>query len=493
MSTDSIALRLSGMFTLVAAVIFLVIGWTLYYQVDKGLGLLPEAELDARYSVLDSALNRLGTPEHWAKISAKLTLLREEDSRIRFWVVSGDPHYEFGEPDARIRAFAEGAEGVQDLTLDGNNFPTKVLVRELPAKDERPALRFLIGIDTEAVWQTQRHLLMLLVGLAVVGILLAAALGYWVARIGLKPLITLSEEAQKLMPPRLSGRLRLSSLPPELKQFASAFNTTLERVEIAYERLESFNADVAHELRSPLTNLIGQTQVALTRGRSADDYFEVLQSNLEELERLRSIIMDMLFLASADQGSKATELSSSSLADEVATTLDYLDFILEDAGVRVQVSGDATVQIEKAHMRRALINLINNAVQHSAKGQTIHVHIDQSESGVSIGVANQGREIAAEHLPRLFERFFRVDPSRRNSGANHGLGLAIVKAIALMHGGNVFVRSADGVNTFGMHLPARDGFGETMVNRCADDDRSGVPPGTEPSAGVSFGKATPKV
>jgi heavy metal sensor kinase len=247
--------------------------------------------------------------------------------------------------------------------------------------------------------------------------------------------------------------LRLASLPPELNQFVNSFNSTLERVEQAYSRLESFNADVAHELRSPLTNLIGQTQVALTRGRSAEHYFEVLQSNLEELERLRSIINDMLFLASADQGSKATKLSESSLADEVATTLDYLDFILEDAQVQVRVHGDARVQIEKAHLRRALINLLSNAVQHTAPGQVIDVNIDVLEHQVAIGVTNPGDVIASEHLPRLFERFYRVDASRSNSGANHGLGLAIVKAIALMHGGDVFVRSDVSGNTFGITLP----------------------------------------
>jgi two-component system heavy metal sensor histidine kinase CusS len=286
-----------------------------------------------------------------------------------------------------------------------------------------------------------------------VGILLASALGYWVARIGLKPLVSLSLEAQKLAPPRLSGRLQLSSLPPELDQFVTSFNSTLERVEQAYSRLESFNADVAHELRSPLTNLIGQTQVALTRGRSAEHYFEVLQSNLEELERLRSIINDMLFLASADQGSKATELTCASLAEEVATTLDYLDFILEDAQVQVEVHGDASAPIEKAHLRRALINLLHNAVQHTGPGQVIRVDIHGDEQQASVGVANPGGAIADEHLPKLFERFYRVDASRSNSGANHGLGLAIVKAIALMHGGSVFVRSEGGINTFGINLP----------------------------------------
>ncbi|RON62437.1 heavy metal sensor histidine kinase [Pseudomonas fluorescens] len=453
MSSNSIALRLSGMFTLVALLVFLLIGGALYQQVDKGLGLLPEAELDARYSVLESALNRFGTPEHWVKINAKLKLLGEEDKRIRFWVVSANPGYEFGQPDAAIRAFAQGPVGMHDLQLPGQPYPLKVLLTELPAKDQRPPLRFMIGIDTETFHETQHNLLIALISLAIVGVLMASALGYWVARIGLKPLIKLSHEAQRLAPPLRAGRLRLSPLPPELEQFVDSFNSTLERVEQAYSRLESFNADVAHELRSPLTNLIGQTQVALTRGRSAEHYFEVLQSNLEELERLRSIINDMLFLASADQGNKATKLTSTSMADEVATTLEYLDFILEDAQVQVHVSGDAQVQIEVAHLRRALINLLSNAVQHTAPGQVIEVRIEVEEHQISIGVANPGAPIASEHLPRLFERFYRVDASRSNSGNNHGLGLAIVKAIALMHGGDVFVRSDRGMNTFGIYLP----------------------------------------
>ncbi|MGC5703676.1 heavy metal sensor histidine kinase [Pseudomonas sp. NFXW11] len=453
MPSNSIALRLSGLFTLVALLIFLLIGGALYQQVDKGLGLLPEAELDARYSVLESALTRYGNPEHWGKISAKLKLLGEEDKRIRFWAVSGDPGYEYGDPDQQIRQFAQGPLGMRDLNLSDHPYPLKVLVSQLPAKEQRPPLRFLIAIDTDTFHQTQHQLLMALIGLAIVGVLLASALGYWVARIGLKPLIKLSQEAQRLAPPRLSGRLQLTPLPPELSQFVNSFNSTLERVEHAYSRLESFNADVAHELRSPLTNLIGQTQVALTRGRSAEHYFEVLQSNLEELERLRSIINDMLFLASADQGSKATKLTSTSLAAEVATTLDYLDFILEDAQVRVEVEGDAQVRIEIAHLRRALINLLSNAVQHTAPGEVIQVRIEVQQQQVAIAVSNPGQGIASEHLPRLFERFYRVDASRSNSGANHGLGLAIVKAIALMHGGDVFVHSERGINTFGLYLP----------------------------------------
>ena len=453
--TNSLALRLSALFTGVAALVFLLIGWALYKQVDRSLDLLPSAELEARYSVLESSLTRFGNQEHWGKVTRKLDLLGEEDRRIRFWVVSSDSRYEYGHPDAAIRHIAEGPPGMRDVRLGDSPYPFKIMLSELPALEERPPLRFLIGIDTDTFWNTQRTLLIALISLAVVGVLLASALGYWAARIGLRPLRQLSADAQQLAPPQLSGRLRVSALPPELEQFAQAFNATLERVDQSWSRLEAFNADVAHELRSPLTNLIGQTQVALTRGRSAEHYFEVLQSNLEELERLRSIINDMLFLASADQGSKATALISTSLAEEVATTLDYLDFILEDAQVRVEVSGDAQARIEKAHLRRALINLLNNAVQHTRPEEVIRVNIDRADGQIRIAVSNPGPAIGDEHLARLFERFYRVDAARSNSGGgNHGLGLAIVKAIAVMHGGSVFVRSQAGANTFGILLPA---------------------------------------
>lgn len=142
MPSNSIALRLSGLFTLVALLIFLLIGGALYQQVDKGLGQLPEAELDARYSVLESALTRYGNPEHWGKISAKLKLLSEEDKRIHFWAISGDPDYEYGNPDARLRAFAQGPLGMRDLSLDEHPYPLRVLVSQLPAKEQRPPLRF---------------------------------------------------------------------------------------------------------------------------------------------------------------------------------------------------------------------------------------------------------------------------------------------------------------------------------------------------------------
>jgi two-component system heavy metal sensor histidine kinase CusS len=208
---------------------------------------------------------------------------------------------------------------MRELRLADSPYPYKVLVSELPALGERPPLRFLIGINTETFWQAQqpaggdRRPGGIRRGAGFAAQLLGGAHRFETLADALGP-------SPGLAPPRLDGRLPTEALPPELARFAGAFNAALDRVSQAYTQLEAFNADVAHELRSPLTNLIGQTQVALTRGRSAEHYFEVLQSNLEELERLRSIINDMLFLASADQGSKATALTRASLAEEVATT-----------------------------------------------------------------------------------------------------------------------------------------------------------------------------
>ncbi|MGV2836428.1 two-component sensor histidine kinase, partial [Pseudomonas shirazensis] len=189
---NSIALRLAGLFMLVALAVFLLIGAALYRQVDRSLDLLPAAELDARYSVLESTLKRFGTHEHWLKVSNKLNLLSEEDRRIRFWAVSSDPQFEYGKPSEQIRAFAEGAEGMRDLRLNGSPYPYKMLVSELPPLAQRPALRFMIGINTETFWQAQHSLLVAIVSLAALGVLLAALLGYWVARIGLRPLSALS-------------------------------------------------------------------------------------------------------------------------------------------------------------------------------------------------------------------------------------------------------------------------------------------------------------
>jgi len=260
----------------------------------------------------------------------------------------------------------------------------------------------------------------------------------------------LSRHAQALSPQKLGERLPQNDLPSELSGLVLSFNGALHRVEQAYAQLSTFNADVAHELRTPLGNLIGQTQVILSRERSAVELQEVLQSNLEELERLRCIINDMLFLAQADRGMRAENLTRASIAAEVALTAEFLDMLIEEAGVTLEIEGDADALIEPALFRRAITNLLYNAIQYGARDSVIQIRIAKVDDFVSIQISNHGQPIGNQHLDRLFDRFYRVDAARSDSQNSHGLGLAIVKAVAAMHGGTVFARSDSTLTTIGL-------------------------------------------
>jgi two-component system heavy metal sensor histidine kinase CusS len=291
-------------------------------------------------------------------------------------------------------------------------------------------------------------------------VLVVVLVGYWIARVGLKPLEKLSHEAQALRPKMLSQRLKVGTLPVELSALAEAFNGALSRLEEAYAQLESFNADVAHELRTPLANLIGGTQVALSRQRTAPEFQEVLASNLEDLERLRSIVNDMLFLARADRGEVATGLVLTPLAAEVRKTIEFFEFVLDETGTQVEIDGDvlADAPLETSLFRRAMSNLLQNAIEHSPAGARLAVTLREAADGIWISVSNPGRPIAEADLQHLFDRFFRVDAARNDPAQRHGehhghgLGLAIVKAVASMHGGMVSAASIDGVNTIGFSV-----------------------------------------
>jgi two-component system heavy metal sensor histidine kinase CusS len=200
--------------------------------------------------------------------------------------------------------------------------------------------------------------------------------------------------------------------------------------------------------------------VALTRSdRSIDDLRLTLQSNLEEYERIRGIINDMLFLARADQGEQAGGLVEVSLAAEVARTLEFLEIPLDEAQVHAVSHGDATALVNRSMFGRACTNLLMNAIQHCAPGDTIDVSIEREAGHVRISVANPGEPIAPAVLDHLFARFYRAEASRTNSRENHGLGLAIVKAIAEMHRGTVSVRCDAGVNAFTFSVAAPDDGG----------------------------------
>lgn len=321
------------------------------------------------------------------------------------------------------------------------------------------APRFEITIDVAEDVELARAMAAMLFVITLLSAFGARWAGAAAVRRGLAPLGRLSEQLRAIGPPDLGPRLTLQPSAAELQPWVDSFNALLDRLEQAYRQLESFNADVAHELRTPLNNLIGQTEVALTRPRSATELHELLSSNLEELHRLGHLVHDMLFLSRADRGALAPRDEPASLSALAQEVVEFHEASVEERGLSVELSGDAVMAVDAGLVRRAVSNLLSNAVRHASPRTQIQISIAladaPSQNEVALTVLNRGEDIAAEHLPRVFDRFFRAQPSRNASDTNHGLGLSIVAAIARMHGGRPLAHSRDGQTRIGFTLVAR--------------------------------------
>jgi two-component system heavy metal sensor histidine kinase CusS len=278
---------------------------------------------------------------------------------------------------------------------------------------------------------------------------------FWRVRRGLRPLIALARQTQAISPERLGERLHLREPVEELQPWIDQFNGLLGRLEQAYQQLEGFNADVAHELRTPLASLIGHTEVALSRERSAEVLRDTLVSNLEELNRLSAMINDMLFLSQSDRGAMARRGEKVSLAALAQQVVEFHEAPAEEAGLTVAIEGDVYAAVDEPLFKRAVSNLLGNALRFAQAGSRVVVRIAPDEAQqVRVEVQNAGPTIEPQHLSRLFDRFFRADSSRCCEGTeqHHGLGLAIVAAIARMHAGRPLAESGGGTTKVGFTL-----------------------------------------
>jgi len=264
-------------------------------------------------------------------------------------------------------------------------------------------------------------------------------LAYWLLSRGLRPLHAMADKAAEITPQNLATRLRVADAPVELQRLAGAFNAMLDRLADGYERLSQFSADLAHEIRTPVGVLIGQTQVTLAQPRSVDEYQNLLESNLEELERLARIVENILFLAQADHDGFAIETAPLVLHDELSTIADYFEGLAEERGLHFEIEAAGTVKANAMLWRRAISNLVVNAVRYASSGTTLRLLGQSDEQGATVTIENLGAPLAADQLDRLFDRFYRGDAARSVFTESNGLGLAIVRAIMTLHGGSAEV------------------------------------------------------
>jgi len=291
----------------------------------------------------------------------------------------------------------------------------------------------------------------------VVGSLLVSGTSALLVRRGLRPLRQLAHDTAAAGPAAPGLRIDASRYAPELQQWIGQFNALLQRVEEAYVQMESFNADVAHELRTPLSNMMAHIEVELGVPRSTCELEDALQSQLEEAQRLTAIVSDMLFLSRADRGGRARREAPQSVAAQIHDVADYFDALLEARQFAFEVVGDARIAMDTGLVRRAISNLLGNAIAHGTPATTIRARVARTADQVSIVMENTGPGLAPEAQARLFERFYRVDSSRADSAQHHGLGLAIVAAIARMHRGGTFATSVRGTVRIGMTLADPEG------------------------------------
>jgi two-component system heavy metal sensor histidine kinase CusS len=450
----SISVRLALMFALASVLIISAVGIVLRSSLHDSLQKQMHNELRFRESLMAPWILSRTTLDGWQTLSSKFTdLATAEGGRVQYWLLSDNPQLQIGGPPpvgVQWGSLKSGFSKVPGATEDSCSL--FIFVAEIPAEGERPALRYVVAIDSTPYMGTLNEFTRTLVIIAIIGVFLIALLGFVIARIGMRPVNKLSEQAHHLAPGDHGQRLDTATLPDELQKLAIAFNGVLERQAIAWQQLESFNADVAHELRTPLTNLMGQTQLGLSRTREISELEDLLASNLEELERMTSIVNDMLFLSHAQAGDHAIQLTEVSLREESYKTTEYVEPSFAEKNLVIQVNGDLSAQIDRRLFHRSLANLLENSARHAIDGSTVTVTLTRENNFASIAVTNVGEPIAAEHLTRLFERFYRADTARAHSTTHHGLGLSIVRAVAIMHRGDVFASSNNGINTFGFTL-----------------------------------------
>jgi two-component system heavy metal sensor histidine kinase CusS len=280
-----------------------------------------------------------------------------------------------------------------------------------------------------------------------VGSMLSIAFGFTIAKAGLKPLSNIARAFRRISADDLNMRVSADEWPPEVAILATEFDSMLERLENSFALLTQFSADLAHELRTPINNLRGEAEVALEKSRSADEYRGVLESSLEEYERLSRVIDNLLFLARTDTRNMAVKFTSVNVRQEIDGLLEYFDPLSQDKEIEVSVTGNALLKADAVLLRRVLINVLSNAFQYTPPKGRIAISVALLNGDVEISVTDTGIGIEKDNLEKVLDRFYRADKARSLHPQGTGLGLAIVKSIVELHSGRVMVESTAGKGT----------------------------------------------
>ncbi len=274
------------------------------------------------------------------------------------------------------------------------------------------------------------------------GIIISTVSGTAVARNGMRPLKKITQAAQRINISNLNERIGSSSWPKELVVLSNAFDEMLNRLEDSFTKLSQFSITLAHELRTPINNLMGEAQVALTNVRTVQEYQQILGSSLEEYSRLSVMIDSLLFIAQTEDNEIKLELSEIDTRKEIENILEFYDAVSMENGVKVFCEGKALLKADRILFRRIIGNLLSNAFQYTQSGGMVKICVKQMDNrSVNIVVEDSGIGIDSSHFLKIFSRFYRTDSARALYPKGMGLGLYISKSIMDLHGGTITIQS----------------------------------------------------
>ena len=366
-------------------------------------------------------------------------------------------------PAAEIFSRAEKAmrpAGFPPGQVDGRRLPSpekvemqfasfRAIGRSLPSGET-----IFVGCSIAPELRELRKTALKLAGVGGIILLLGSAGGGWLVRRALRPISEISSTAAKISAGDLSQRINAAEAESELGQLAAVLNSTFARLETAFAQQKQFAADAAHELRTPVSVLLTQTQAALNRERDAASYRQTVEACQRAAQRMRKLIESLLALARFDAGQEVLNRQRFDLSGTIGECVEMLQPLADERGVKLLIeAGPLEITGDAGRLAQVVTNLLTNAIQYNHPGGEARVKLESQNGLAVLTVADTGEGIAAENLPRVFDRFFRADESRTGTG-NAGLGLVISKAIVEAHGGTIEVASTQNAGTiFTVRLP----------------------------------------
>ena len=342
-----------------------------------------------------------------------------------------------------------GGSAIPMTGRNGNSFRVIAATTQFGDSPDRP-ITIQVAVDVSQKEELLKRFRLWFWVTSASMLVLFPLVGYKIARQGIRPVEEIATTARRITSSHLGERIVAEGYPYELAYLALTFNNMLDGLENSFERISRFSADIAHDLRTPVNNIRGEAEVALARARTIDEYRDALESSLEEAVRLSDLISNLLFLARTESPLTHLRLEPVDVAELLEGVREYYDASAADAGVFLTNTGSSepvVAELDRTLIQRAIGNLVSNAVAHTPEGGTVAIRTHSEAANVLIEVTDTGVGIPPDALPRVFDRFFRVDPSRSKSSGGTGLGLSIVKGIMQLHRGDIQIASKPGAGT----------------------------------------------